>query len=118
VVVCILAGLSLAFACRSSSPTSPEPAPSARPKTSGAPLEPEPESSTTVLGPPAPAAAREAHEHAVVALLRGLSGAQHLPEVATDDGGAVDPRLRDVLAPKQTIVVERPPPRPTGLGDL
>ena len=116
--VSVLAGLALAFACRSKSPPSPEPAPSARPKTSGTPLEPEPESSTKVLGPPSPTAAREAHEQAVVALLRGLSGAQHLPEVATDDGGAVDPRLRDVLAPKQNIVVERPPPRPTGLGDL
>ena len=115
-IVCVGVGLSLAFACRSSSSPSPEPAASARAKTSGTPLEPEPESSTKVLGPPSPGAAREAHEQAVISLLRGLSGAEHFPEVGTDDGGAVDPRLRDELAPKQNVVVERP--RPTGLGDL
>jgi len=120
-------GLLSPLACRSAKPTSRESTASAvvasgakpsKSRPSGTPLEPEPADSTVRIGPLPPGASREAREQAVISLLRGIEPAERLREIATDDGGVVDPRLRDVLAPKQTTVVESPPPRPpTGLMD-
>ena len=55
-------------------------------------------------------------EQAVLTLLRGQAPSESFPVIATDDGGVVDPSLRERLAPRRTDASEQPSPR--GLGDL
>jgi hypothetical protein len=112
-VVLVLAFIA-AFGCGRKEPApapTPKPAPSAA--TASVPLEPEPEDSAVRTGPPPPTTPRAQREQAVIALLRGQRPSERFPEIATDDGGAVNPELREKLSPRKETVVET-----HGLSDL
>ncbi|HEX6764177.1 MAG TPA: hypothetical protein VF103_01840 [Polyangiaceae bacterium] len=112
--VVLAVALVTALGCRRKEPApapTPKPPPSAAQM--GIPLEPEPEDSAVRTGPPPPTVPRVEREQAVIALLRGQRPSERFPEIATDDGGAVNPALRDELSPRAETVVET-----HGLGDL
>jgi hypothetical protein len=96
----VLAG-GLAACRRAPAPPVPAASSSAAPATSAVLLEPPPAESTVTAGPAPSGATRLQREQAVISLLRGQLPSDRFPVVATDDGGAVDPKLREVLAPRE-----------------
>ncbi len=118
-------GLALAVACRRKPPPSPPlTAVSAKPAKSAVSFEPAPDEVPAVEGPAPSGASQAEREQAVVALLRGQRPTTRFPIIATEDGGAVDPALREALSPHETIEVPEPtrtpppsrPPRPIDRG--
>src|SRR5262245_32692392 len=111
-----LALFALTWSCKSQKERPPEvQSPAAKPAASPNSLEPEGAEPPGTAGPAPSTATRVAREQAVVSLLRGQLPSERLPEIATDDGGVIDPRLRDTLAPRKEVVTT---PRPVGLGDF
>ena len=95
--------------------TPPPPAPassaSAAPVTSAVLFDPPPADSSVLAGPAPSGATRVQREQAVISLLRGQAPSERFPVIATDDGGVVDPSLRDRLAPKQDHATAPAPAR-------
>jgi len=106
---------SFALGCRRAPPP-PPPAASARPAKSAVLFEPPPADSSVLAGPAPSGASAAAREQAVIALLRGMAPSESFPVIATDDGGVVDPSLRERLAPRPVLTPT--PPTAKGLGDL
>jgi hypothetical protein len=96
----LLAAAFALAACRKRAAPTPPPTASAAPARSAVLLDPPPADSTVVTGPAGPGANRAQREQAVIALLRGQAPSERFPVLATEDGGAVDPSLRDQLAPR------------------
>lgn len=101
----------LVASCHEQAPPPPPAVVSAKPTASAVSLEPAPTEVPLHAGPGSPSSPRAEHEARVLSVLRGLAQSERLPEIATDDGGAPDPRLREKLAPRKTTIVQ-PSPRP------
>lgn len=103
----VLAG-ALVACRRSPAPPAPVASSSVVPAKSAVLFDPPPADSTVVAGPAAPGATPVQREQAVISLLRGQMPSERFPVVATDDGGAVDPTLREVLAPRKEALDDAP----------